>query len=164
MDTTEQIKLPEVENYVSHLLRTTKPRPAITWQNFAGELNWFNVVLLIAVPVMGIIGACFTKLRWETALFSIFYYFFTGLGSSFAVILFSMLNSTLGITAGYHRCWAHRCYKASTFLQYFLAIAGAGAVQGSIKWWARGHRAHHRYGAFEFSLTRRGTYPIRQIH
>ena len=30
-------------------------------------------------------------------------------------------------------------------LQCFLAIAGAGAVQGSIKWWSRGHRAHHRY-------------------
>lgn len=22
---------------------------------------------------------------------------------------------------------------------------GAGSVEGSIKWWARGHRAHHRY-------------------
>jgi stearoyl-CoA desaturase (Delta-9 desaturase) len=30
-------------------------------------------------------------------------------------------------------------------LQYFLAITGAGAVEGSIKWWCRGHRAHHRY-------------------
>jgi len=30
-------------------------------------------------------------------------------------------------------------------LQYFLALAGAGSVQGSIKWWSRGHRAHHRY-------------------
>jgi len=27
----------------------------------------------------------------------------------------------------------------------FLALAGAGAAQGSIRWWARGHRAHHRY-------------------
>ena len=50
-----------------------------------------------------------------------------------------------GITAGYHRLWAHRAYNASKPLQYFLAIAGAGAVEGSIKWWSRGHRAHHRY-------------------
>jgi stearoyl-CoA desaturase (delta-9 desaturase) len=50
-----------------------------------------------------------------------------------------------GITAGYHRLWAHRSYNAGKFLQYFLAIAGAGAVEGSIKWWSRGHRAHHRY-------------------
>lgn len=50
-----------------------------------------------------------------------------------------------GITAGYHRLWAHRCYNASLPLQYFLALAGAGAVEGSIKWWSRDHRAHHRY-------------------
>jgi stearoyl-CoA desaturase (delta-9 desaturase) len=50
-----------------------------------------------------------------------------------------------GITAGYHRLWAHRSYNASKTLQYILAIVGAGAVQGSIKWWSRGHRAHHRY-------------------
>lgn len=56
------------------------------------------------------------------------------------------INSfTLGITAGYHRLWAHRSYNATRPLQYFLALCGAGAVQGSIRWWARGHRAHHRY-------------------
>lgn len=51
----------------------------------------------------------------------------------------------LGITAGYHRLWAHRSYNASKPLQYALAMVGAGAVEGSIRWWARGHRAHHRY-------------------
>lgn len=48
-------------------------------------------------------------------------------------------------TIGYHRYWAHRSFNAAVPLQYVLAVAGAGAVQGSIKWWARGHRAHHRY-------------------
>ncbi|KAJ7468481.1 delta 9-fatty acid desaturase protein [Mycena latifolia] len=123
------IELPEVENYVSHMLKTTKARPDITWQNFLGEINWFTAILLITTPLMGIVGAYLTPLRWETALFSVFYYFFTG----------------LGITAGYHRLWAHRCYNAGIFLQYLLALAGAGAIQGSIKWWSRGHRAHHRY-------------------
>lgn len=60
---------------------------------------------------------------------SVVYYYITG----------------LGITAGYHRLWAHRSYNASVPLQYVLSVAGAGAVQGSIKWWSRGHRAHHRY-------------------
>ncbi|KAF8218935.1 hypothetical protein L208DRAFT_1383159, partial [Tricholoma matsutake] len=71
---------------------------------------------------MGIIGAMFTKLRWETFLFSIFYYYVTG----------------LGMTTGYHRLWAHRSYNASNPLQCFLTLAGAGAVEGSIKWWSRG--------------------------
>lgn len=79
-------------------------------------------------------------------------------------------SSSTGITAGYHRLWAHRSYTASLPLQYFLALGGSGAVEGaslsslsssvdvlerrltslvprtgSIKWWSRGHRAHHRY-------------------
>lgn len=50
-----------------------------------------------------------------------------------------------GLTAGYHRLWTHRAYKATRTLEYVLAILGAGVVEGSIAWWARGHRAHHRY-------------------
>ncbi|KAF7323842.1 Acyl-CoA desaturase [Mycena kentingensis (nom. inval.)] len=103
--------------------------PPVTWSTLAHDLNWLNVAILTVVPAMSIIGLCTTKLRWETALFSVLYYFFTG----------------LGITAGYHRLWAHRCYNAGRPLEYFLALAGAGAVEGSIKWWSRGHRAHHRY-------------------
>ena len=30
-------------------------------------------------------------------------------------------------------------------LKIYLAAAGAGAVEGSIRWWSRDHRAHHRY-------------------
>lgn len=46
---------------------------------------------------------------------------------------------------GYHRLWAHRSYNASPALEYWFALAGAASVEGSIKWWSRGHRAHHRY-------------------
>ena len=30
-------------------------------------------------------------------------------------------------------------------IQLFLAAFGGGAIQGSIRWWSRHHRAHHRY-------------------
>ena len=30
-------------------------------------------------------------------------------------------------------------------MEYILAILGAGAFQRSIAWWAKQHRAHHRY-------------------
>jgi len=30
-------------------------------------------------------------------------------------------------------------------LKIFLAAVGGGAVEGSIRWWSRDHRAHHRY-------------------
>ncbi len=30
-------------------------------------------------------------------------------------------------------------------LKIYLAAVGAGAVEGSVRWWSREHRAHHRY-------------------
>ncbi|CAK5271149.1 unnamed protein product [Mycena citricolor] len=120
---------PEVKSYVAHLIKNSKSRQAVSWTNWMGEVIWFHAILLTLVPLFGAIGAYYTPLRWETALFSVAYYFYTG----------------LGITAGYHRLWAHRCYNAGPLLQYILALGGAGAVQGSIKWWSRGHRSHHRY-------------------
>ncbi|KAF8723813.1 hypothetical protein AX14_009161 [Amanita brunnescens Koide BX004] len=128
-DDTVPIDINIPDNYVEHTLKTTRPLPPISWENWYKEINWLSFTILTLTPVMGVIGAFFVKLRWETFLFSIFYYYVTG----------------LGITAGYHRLWAHRSYNASKPLQYFLALAGAGAVEGSIKWWSRGHRAHHRY-------------------
>lgn len=46
---------------------------------------------------------------------------------------------------GYHRLWAHSSYKATLPLKIYLAAVGAGAVEGSIRWWSFGHRVHHRY-------------------
>lgn len=78
---------------------------------------------------MGLVAAYHHPLQRATAAFAILYYFNTG----------------LGITAGYHRLWAHSSYRASTPLKIYLAAVGVGACQGSIRWWSRGHRAHHRY-------------------
>ncbi|KAL9058473.1 MAG: hypothetical protein Q9162_001769 [Coniocarpon cinnabarinum] len=67
--------------------------------------------------------------NWLNLTLAVGYYFCTG----------------LGITAGYHRLWAHTSYRATTTLKFILACWGAGSVEGSIRWWARDHRAHHRY-------------------
>jgi stearoyl-CoA desaturase (delta-9 desaturase) len=53
-------------------------------------------------------------------------------------------NSQLTKT-GYHRLWSHTSYTATMPIQIFLALVGGGAIQGSIRWWSRNHRAHHRY-------------------
>jgi stearoyl-CoA desaturase (delta-9 desaturase) len=42
-----------------------------------------------------------------------------------------------GITAGYHRLWAHKSYLATRPLELFLALFGGGAIEGSIRWWSR---------------------------
>ena len=68
-------------------------------------------------------------MRLPTLALAVFFYFFTG----------------MGITAGYHRLFSHKAYRAHWTVRLALALAGAGAFQGSAKWWCRNHRAHHRF-------------------
>ncbi|KAJ5126669.1 hypothetical protein N7448_007448 [Penicillium atrosanguineum] len=100
-----------------------------TLSNWHRHVNWINTTLILIVPFLGCIAAFYTQLRLPTVIWAFVYYFWTG----------------LGITAGYHRLWAHRSYEASLPLRIFLACVGGGAIQGSIRWWSSKHRAHHRW-------------------
>lgn len=51
----------------------------------------------------------------------------------------------LGITAGAHRLWAHRSYKARFPLRVLLAFFNTVAFQDCALHWARDHRVHHKY-------------------
>lgn len=121
---------------VSHLIsRPPFSSAGPLGDNFANKpllkrLNWLHVPLLVSTPLIALYGlwAC-ERFYWQTLLFAALYYNFTG----------------LGITAGYHRLWAHNSYTAHPILQWILMMAACGAVEGSCRWWSRGHRAHHRY-------------------
>ncbi|XP_032190629.1 stearoyl-CoA desaturase 5 [Mustela erminea] len=58
---------------------------------------------------------------------------------------FCFLLNALGVTAGAHRLWSHRSYKAKLPLRIFLAAANSMAFQNDIFEWARDHRVHHKY-------------------
>lgn len=57
----------------------------------------------------------------------------------FAALGFSLL-SAMGVTAGAHRLWAHRAYKAKWPLRVILAIFQTMAFQNHIYEWVRDHR------------------------
>jgi stearoyl-CoA desaturase (delta-9 desaturase) len=116
-------------NYVARTLLNESELPPITWSNWYKQVNWPQATLLCLEPFIAIYGIFTTSFVWQTTLFTFLWYFLTG----------------LGITAGYHRLFAHRAYEAKSLLKYILLTLGAGSVQGSAQWWARGHRAHHRY-------------------
>lgn len=101
----------------------------ITKHNWYKHVHWLNSFLIVVVPLWGMYTAMSTPLHTKTLIWAISYYFCTG----------------IGITAGYHRLWAHSSYSATTPLKVYLAAVGGGAVEGSIRWWSRDHRAHHRY-------------------
>jgi stearoyl-CoA desaturase (Delta-9 desaturase) len=50
-----------------------------------------------------------------------------------------------GITAGYHRYFAHKSFKTSRVFQFVLAWLACSATQKGPLWWAGTHRRHHRY-------------------
>ncbi|KAI8812898.1 hypothetical protein BJ742DRAFT_792190 [Cladochytrium replicatum] len=95
----------------------------------ASDINWPQSLTLILTPIIAINGLMTVPMRLPTFIWSVIWYFLTG----------------LGITAGYHRYWSHRSYEATKGFQVFLMLISSGAVEGSIKWWSRHHRAHHRF-------------------
>ena len=55
------------------------------------------------------------------------------------------LLSGLAITAGYHRLFAHRTYRASAPVRWFFLVSGAATFQNSALSWSADHRAHHAH-------------------
>ena len=50
-----------------------------------------------------------------------------------------------GITAGYHRYFAHRSYKMGRVTQFLVAILAMSSAQKGVLWWAAHHRHHHKH-------------------
>ena len=64
-----------------------------------------------------------------------------------------------GITAGYHRYFAHRTYKTSRVMQFALGWLASSSAQKGVLWWAGHHRTHHKHSDTErdvHSPVRRG--------
>ncbi|KAK7197507.1 stearic acid desaturase [Novymonas esmeraldas] len=60
-------------------------------------------------------------------------------------LLFYMILGIGGSAAGYHRLFSHGTYVPGEAMVWACSYFGAATFQGSIKWWARNHRVHHRY-------------------
>jgi len=159
--------MPDSDKYVDKLLRNADRSPPITWSNWYKEIRWFNLSVIVITPLVALYGALTTRLETRTLWFCVFYYVFNMIGGCSACfgVMFPpsdfvgdfqesrQVCTPNGLPAppchhvsslGYHRLWSHRAYNASRPLEYFLAVAGGGSVQGAIWWWARGHRSHHR--------------------
>lgn len=91
---------------------------------------WGNVILMIILHAIAAVGAILgPRAKMETIVFYIPYGLF----------------SALGVTAGAHRLWAHRTYKATLPIKIFLMCCNCIAMQNDILEWSRDHRVHHKY-------------------
>ena len=58
-----------------------------------------------------------------------------------AVMMYAVCG--VSVTAGYHRLFAHRTYRASAPVRWALLACGAATFQNSAISWSADHRAHH---------------------
>lgn len=95
--------------------------------------HWQNLTFLVGLHAFGAIG-----LVW---------YGFDRPPSAIAVTLLVLGFglTTFGISAGYHRLFAHRSYRTGRLLKGLLLLLGASAVQNSALTWATKHRLHHQH-------------------
>lgn len=97
----------------------------------------------------------FKKLQWESILFMSGYHalllvltpiYFTTHSMSWMAFFIGVsiyVLAGLGITAGYHRFFAHRTYQAHQVIEIIYLILGCLGLAGSAATWSYDHRIHH---------------------
>lgn len=94
-------------------------------------INWTNMLLFSLTPLFAV------------TLVPLYGYFFGY--DLFEWMVFGLFMAICGfsITAGYHRLWSHKAYKASPVVRVVFALGGALALQNDVFAWASDHRRHH---------------------
>ncbi|XP_055324058.1 acyl-CoA Delta-9 desaturase-like [Sitodiplosis mosellana] len=99
---------------------------------FQTDIVWKNVAIMTSLHLFALYGAYLMVTRQASIFTFILSYAYGSLGG-------------MGITAGAHRLWAHRSYRANYKLRIVLCIANLIAFQNSIFEWVRDHRVHHKF-------------------
>ncbi|XP_052825703.1 stearoyl-CoA desaturase 5 isoform X1 [Octopus bimaculoides] len=94
------------------------------------KIVWRNVILMTVLHLSALYSLTLLPLaHCYTLIWSLCVYMYAG----------------IGITAGSHRLWAHRAYKAKLPMRALLASMQSAAFQNDIYDWSRDHRVHHKY-------------------
>ncbi|XP_013783077.1 stearoyl-CoA desaturase 5-like [Limulus polyphemus] len=102
--------------------RRSSPKLQIVWKNVF-IFAFLHAASLYAIQLV------FTSAKLKTIVFAFLLYVASG----------------VGVTAGVHRLWAHRSYKAKWPLRLLLAFFNSVAFQNDIYEWSRDHRVHHKF-------------------
>ncbi|XP_015515262.1 acyl-CoA Delta-9 desaturase [Neodiprion lecontei] len=104
----------------------TRDEPKYKWR-----IVWRNVIAFLYLHIGALYG---------------FYLFFAG--AKFLTLIWTLVVAALGavgVTAGAHRLWAHRAYKAKWPMRLILMIFQTLAFQNHLSEWVRDHRVHHKF-------------------
>lgn len=98
---------------------------------FKPKIVWRNVALFTALHMGAAYGfyLLLFQAQWKTWLW----------------VYATYLMGGQGITAGAHRLWAHKSYKAKWPLKLILTAWNCIAFQNDVIEWSRDHRCHHKF-------------------
>ncbi|VDN08152.1 unnamed protein product [Thelazia callipaeda] len=98
---------------------------------FKADIVWRNVALFAALHIASLVGLyqLIFLCKWRTMIW----------------YCSCWLMGVFGITAGAHRLWSHRSYKAKWPARLFLVFCNSMAFQNDVIEWSRDHRCHHKW-------------------
>jgi len=102
-----------------------------------GTISWPTTLFIGLTPIIALVGVIA-----HTMVFGISWIDLVTLLAFYLVI-------GMAVTAGYHRCFAHRSYEARWPLRLGYAIMGAAAIEHSAIVWSATHRTHHTHSDTE---------------
>lgn len=108
----------------------------ISLDYFDPNLKWIQQLHaggIILVPLLGSIAAIILAAKFGIDLIDI------------GLLGLMYLLTSIGITVGFHRHFAHAAFQAHPVLRILLAILGSMACQGPLIYWVSNHRRHHQY-------------------
>jgi len=93
------------------------------------DVDWTNLLFMAVAHLLASAG-----LWWACTHFNAW---------TLGLSLIWLVLCSLGITAGYHRLFAHRSYRAARWVRLTALLLGAASVQNSALHWVNNHRLHH---------------------
>jgi len=121
-----------MSNAEPQLLTSTEPR--VHKQEFSEPDGWLTRTHLVSRTVY-----------WGIHAAALLAFYVGAPLEAVALCVATYAIRVFGITAGYHRYFAHKSYKTSRLFQFVLAWLACSATQKGPLWWAGTHRRHHRY-------------------
>lgn len=95
--------------------------------------RWVGIIFFLVIHAIGLIG---------TPLYIIHY----GVTPAEWVLFFVwLIGTSMAITVGYHRLFAHVTYKTKNWIRFLLLFFGAATFEQSALKWASQHRQHHQF-------------------
>lgn len=93
--------------------------------------RWGPIAFLVAITLATVVGV------------PVYVASFGLSASEVALFVGSALATSLAVTLGYHRLFAHATFEAHVLVRFFVLLFGAAAFEQSALKWAWFHRRHH---------------------